>query len=214
MKLYYVEGSPNCQKVMAVINHLEISVDIEYLDISNSDLNTPEYLAVNPNGKVPAIVDGDLALWETNAIMQYLADTAPSNILFPPDSRVRADITRWQCWEVAHYNKAFIVLIFETVIKQWMKKGEPDQTLIEYEKGNLSRYAGVLEKYLNNRSYIVGDGVTLADYSLIFLEKFRDRIPFDWSHYPNINAYYRRISGLPYWANKPPARPETKVVNS
>ena len=214
MKLYYVEGSPNCQKVMAVINHLEISVDIEYLDISNGDLNTPEYLAVNPNGKVPAIVDDDLTLWETNAIMQYLADTAPSNTLFPTDSKIRADITRWQCWEVAHYNKAFVILVFETVIKQWLKKGEPDQTLIEYEKENLARYAGVLEKYLNNRSYIVGDGVTLADYSLIFLEKFKDRIPFDWSYYPNINAYYRRISKLPYWTKKPPTRPETKVVNS
>ena len=214
MKLYYVEGSPNCQKVMAVINHLEISVDIEYLDISNGDLNTPEYLAVNPNGKVPAIVDDDLTLWESNAIMQYLADTAPSNTLFPTDSGVRADITRWQCWELAHYNKAFSVLVFETVIKQWMKKGEPDQAFVEYEKKNLARYADVLEKYLDNRSYIVGDGVTLADYSLISLAKFKDRIPFDWSHYPNINAYYRRISGQPYWTKKPPERPEVEVVQS
>lgn len=214
MKFYYVEGSPNCQKVMAVINHLGITVDMECLALFKGELNTPEYLALNPNGKVPAISDGDFSLWESNAIMQYFADTAPSNTLFPPDSKTRADITRWQCWEIAHYNKAFGILAFESVLKPWMKKGEPDQAVIEREKKNLATFADVLEEYLKNRSYVVGDDITLADYSLIHLEKFKDRIPFNWSGYPTINAYYERIRNLPHWAKTGHTSPETTTIDS
>jgi glutathione S-transferase len=90
--------------------HLGLSVEFVYLDFFRGDLQAPQYLAINPNGMVPTLQDGDLMLWESNAIMQYLADGVPENALYPRDRRTRApklpvgragswhtSIRRWAC---------------------------------------------------------------------------------------------------------------------
>lgn len=208
MKFYNVVGSGNCRKVLAVINHLGLDVEIEHLDFFEGDLTTPEYLGINPNGRVPALTDGDFSLWESNAIMQYLAGKVPGNKLFPEENQVRADIDRWQCWELAHYNQAFGVLAFEAVLKPQFGMGEVNQPLVENAKENLALFAAVLEGHLQNRSYVVGDEITLADYSIINIEMMKDAIPFDWSDYPNVNAYYDRMRADPHWAKTAPPGPE------
>jgi glutathione S-transferase len=200
MKLHYVVGSPNCRKVHAVLNHLGISAEFEYLDFFAGDTRKPGYLALNPNGMVPTLHDGDLILWESNAIMQYLAARAPANTLYPRDEAIRADISRWHCWELAHYNKAFGALSFETVAKPNFMKMAPDDATVTWSKRELARHAPVLESHLKGRKYLVGDDITLADYSVIHAEGFKEAIPFDWSPYPNINAYYERMRAVPHWA--------------
>jgi len=86
MKLYAVVGSGNCRKVQATANKLGIDLDVEYLDFFAGELTTPEYLKLNPNGRVPALTDGDFTLWEFNAIMQYLADEVTRQRPFPTGS--------------------------------------------------------------------------------------------------------------------------------
>jgi glutathione S-transferase len=208
MKLYYVVGSPNCRKVHAAINHLGINVEFEYLDFFEGDLKTPDYLGINTNGMVPTLRDGDFTLWESNAIMQYLADKVAGNALFPKDAKTRADIVRWQCWELAHYNKAFGVLAWETVAKPNFMGTEPDPGTVNWAKDGLSRHAPVLESHLKGRTHLVGESVTLADYSLIHAEMFKEAIPFDWSPYPNINKYYERMRAVSHWAKTAPGSPE------
>ncbi len=204
MKLYNVVGSPNCRKVLAVINHLGLDVEIAYLDFFSGDLTSTKYLRINPNGRVPALRDGDFSLWESNAIMQYLADQVPGNSLFPDDPATRADIVRWQCWELAHYNRAFGTLAFETVAKPQFALGEPDAALVANALEDMNQFAPVLEGHLTSRDYAVGDDITLADYSLIHVEPFKEQIPFDWSGYPNLNAYYERMRAVPHWAQTAP----------
>jgi len=208
MKLYYVVGSPNCRKVHAAVDHLGIQTEFEYLDFFEGDLKVPDYLRLNPNGLVPTLRDGDFILWESNAIMQYLADKVPGNKLFPKDEKMRADIVRWQCWELAHYNKAFGELAFETVAKPNLMDAAPDPGIVSWAKNELLRHAPVLELHLEGRTHMVGDGVTLADYSLIHVEMFKEAIPFDWSPYPNINQYYERMRAVPHWAKTAPVSAE------
>ena len=204
MKLYYVVGSPNCRKVLSVIHHLGLEVEMEYLDFFTGDLGTDAYLDVNLNAKVPTLTDGAFTLWESNAIMQYLADQTSGNTLLPNSPKIRADITRWQCWELSHYNNAFGTLAFETVLKPQFNMGEPNLPLVENSQENLKRYATVLEKHMQNRQYAVGEAITLADYSLTHIEAFKDAIPFDWSDYPNVNAYYDRMRNNQHWASTAP----------
>ena len=117
MKLYTLPGSPNCRKVIAVIHQLGLDVDIQQLQPTSDDLEKPEYLALNPNGMTPTLKDGDFTLWESNAIMQYLASSAADNDLFSNDPKIRTDITRWHIWEQAHFGKAMGTLLWENFAK-------------------------------------------------------------------------------------------------
>lgn len=212
MKLYTVVGSPNCRKVEAVIGHLGIAVEREYLDFFAGDLRRPAYLALNPNGMVPTLADGDLVLWESNAILQYLADKAAGggDALFPRDPKKRAEVVRWQNWELAHFNRAFGVLAFETVAKPGFGLGPTNAPLAEEMKQNLARFAPILDARMKGRAHVAGEGITIADYSMIHLEGFKEAVPFDWSPYPNLNAYYGRMRKNEHWAKTaPPSREAT-----
>lgn len=208
MKLYAVVGSPNCRKVQAVIGHLGIALEIEYLDFFTGDLRAPDYVAINPNGQVPALLHDDLALWESNVIMQYLADSVPGNELLPADRKQRADVMRWQAWELANFNKALSVLSFETVAKPGFLGMPPDADAVSWATRELKRYAPVLDRALAGRQYLVGEGITLADYSMIYNEGFKGAVPFDWSPFADLNAYFDRMRQAPHWLATAPSGPE------
>jgi glutathione S-transferase len=199
MKLHTVPGSPNGRKVEAVIYHLGLDVEIQHHDLFSGELRAAPYASINPNSMVPTLVDGGFVLWESTAIMQYLADKAGDESLFPRDARARADITRWQVWEVAHFNKAFGTLAFEVVAKAKHNFGPRDEYLVRQAQDNLARFAPVLDAHLAGREYLVGKTITLADYSMIPFEGYRALLPFDWAPYRNINAYFDRMRTAPAW---------------
>lgn len=199
MKLHTVPKSPNGRKVQAVIHHLGLDVETVYHDLFAGEQRKPEYLALNPNGAVPTLTDGEFVLWESNAIMQYLADKAGDDALFPRDERKRADIVRWQCWELCHFNRAFAALAFETVAKPRNNFGAPDQALIDVARKDLARYAPVLDSHLSGRKYVVGNTVTLADYSMAPFEPYTELVPFDWKPYRNVNAYFAHMRTVVAW---------------
>jgi len=204
MKLSVFAGSPNCRKVQAVIGHLGLEVELDDLDFAGGDLGKPQFLSLNPNAMVPVLRDGEFVLWESEAILRYLGDKAPRNTLFPMDQKIRADIMRWQCWGLAHYNMAFGTLAFEAFAKPKVLKIEPDAALVRWLQGELGRWAPVLDGHMKGRRYAVGGEITLADYSLAFLEAYQERVPFDWSPYPHLNAYYERMRAVPHWIASAP----------
>jgi len=212
MKLHTFVGSPNSHKVEAVISHLglETAIQHQYHDLFAGDLRKPDYLALNPNGKVPMLEDGGFVLTESNAIMQYLADKASNGSLFPRDPQRRADVARWQLWELAHFNGAFRILVIETVIKPLFNRGPTNQALVDVALADLARFAPVLEQHLRGRDFMVGEGITLADYSVIALEAYRSKAPFDWSPYPGIGAYFDRMRRVEHWRSTAP--PELSVL--
>lgn len=208
MKLYAIVGSPNSRKVLAVARHLGIEMDVEYLDLFEGDTSKPAFKVLNPNGMVPTLVDGDLRLWESNAINQYLADKSEDDILFPQDSKQRADIVRWQSWELAHFNQAFGMLGFEAVAKPNFMNTPGNEALISWAKDQLGRFASVLNDHMQGRSYVVGDTITLADYSMVHVEFFKEMIPFDWTPFQHLNEYFDRMRQSPHWVATAPESPE------
>jgi glutathione S-transferase len=205
MELHTFVGSPNSRKAEAVIDHLGLNVRVVHHDFAGGGLRRPEYLALNPSGMVPTLVDGAFTLWESNAIMQYLADKAGDGALLPRDPQKRADVLRWQCWELAHFNRAFGTLAFETVAKPALNFGPADASLVAAAQAGLERFAPVLERHLAGREQMVGDGVTIADYSMITFEGYRKVVPFDWTPYPNINRYFDRMHHDGSWIRTDPA---------
>ena len=208
MKLYILATSPNSRKVLAVVHHLGLEPEIAHLDFASGDTEKPEFLALNPNGMVPVLVDGTFRLWESNAINQYLVEKAGVSSLFPRDPQIRADVTRWQFWEQAHFNRAFGTLIFESVVKPKFGMGEGSAGLVEFCLRETGRFAKVLETHIRGRSTLVGDDISLADYAMVCLEKYRGVTPFDWSPFPNINRYFDEVRGTEAWVKAAPPQPE------
>lgn len=207
MKLYVVNGSPNSRKVMAVLDHLGLAAERIFLDFFTGEIKSPPYLALNPTGRVPALDDDGFVVWETNAINKYLCSKRSGNTLYPADSRVQADIDRWLSWELAHFNQQLGILSFQTVAMPRFLGQQPNQPIVEWSTRHLGRHAEHLERHLVGRRYMVGDDITLADYAIIHIEFFKDMMPFDWSPYPNVNAYFDRMRAIPHWARTAP-RPE------
>ena len=206
MKLHLVHGSPNCRKPLAVIHHLKLDVELQPMSFVDGDLGKPEFIALNPNGMVPCLEDGDFKLWESNAIMQYLAASVPGNTLFPEEPRARADINRWQCWELAHFNKATGAIVWENFVKPYFKIGEPDTTAINTATQDLHRFAPVLDKQVSTQPFVCGNQPTLADYSIGCMLMYTEagKLPLD--DYKNITAWFQRVQQLPGWAaSAPPA---------
>src|SRR5262249_47226188 len=102
IELYVFPPSPRAFKVLAVANHLGLDYELRFLDLPKGAHKTPQYAALNPNVRMPTLKDGDYALWESNAIGQYLAGKKPDAGLLPRDERARLDVTRWQFWDLAH----------------------------------------------------------------------------------------------------------------
>lgn len=205
MELHTFAGSPNGRKVEAVIDHLGLEVRIVRHDFP-AGLRRPDYLALNPNGLVPTLVDGDLRLWEANAIIQYLADKAGDQALFPREPAKRADVSRWLFWELVHFNRAFGALAFETVARPALGLAPSDPTFVETAKRDLARFAAVLDGHVAGRDTVAGDGISLADYAVITFEAYRSLVPFDFAPYANLNRYFDRMRQQPSWVRTTPAR--------
>src|SRR5579872_4060523 len=144
MKLYMNAMSPNVRRVRLTAAVLGLQIEERKLDFAKGEHKNPEYLALNPNGAVPTLVDGDFVLTESRAIMQYLASKKPESGLLPRDEATRADVTRWQFWDASHFSPHLAAVAFERLLKGMMGMGEPDARKIEEALGNFRRFAAVL----------------------------------------------------------------------
>jgi glutathione S-transferase len=204
MKLYLHPASPNCFSVVLTAKLVSIPLETEIVDVSKGAHRIPEYLAINPNGAVPALRDGDFVLWESNAINQYLAGKKADQPVWSDDPRVRADITRWQLWAAAQWNPALQPYLWENCFKAQLGFGEPDLAALDKASQNLHRYATVLNGHLAGRDYLVGRQLTLADIAagchLMYARQ--GRVPL--AEYPNIRRWLTDLERLPEWQSALP----------
>ena len=157
IELYVFPPSPRSFKVMAVANHLGLDWMPRFVDLAKGDQRAQDYAALNPNMRAPTLKDGDYVLWELNAIGQYLASKRPESGLLPKDERGRLDVTRWQFWELAHWDQACAAFVFEYVVKPYViKAGEPDLAAVAKGTELFHRAAKVLDGQLGNRQFVAG----------------------------------------------------------
>lgn len=199
MQLYYHPNSQNCIKVLAVAHQLDIPLELRVVDLATGAQRSPDYLKLNPNGKVPTLVDGDFVLWESDAIIQYLATRKPGTGLWPADERLRADITRWQCWQLAHWAPATDSLTWENLFKPMLKLGAPNAGVVNRAEEQLKFFGEVLDRHLANRDYIVGETWTLADYSLAAHLIYAKPAGIPLAAFPHVSRWFGRIEKLEAW---------------
>ena len=203
MKLYGFPASPNTWKVRATAHQLDLPLEFELVDLSKGAQRKPEYLALNPTGRTPTLVDGDFSLWESSAIMQYLGSKRKTP-LWPDDARTRADIMRWQSWHLQHWSRGTTPFLFENVVKAILKIGEPDQKALASAAEMFHQEAGVLDKHLGRQAYLVGDAPTLADFTVVAPLFHAERAKMPLERYGNIKAWFAKHAAMPAWQQTVP----------
>ena len=202
VKLYYCE-TPNLRKACAVAKYLDSPVQFIRVDLAKQANRRPDFLAMNPNGKVPVLDEDGQILWESNAIMCRLAEQAGSD-LWPNDSR-RIDIIRWLSWDMAHFSRSAGTLFFENVVKRWFGMGDPNPATVEEATRSFRFFAGVLSDHLAARRYLVGDRLTLADFAVAMLLPNADEAKLPLGDFPEIQRWHARLCELPAWREPFPA---------
>ncbi len=206
MKLYQNPLSPNVRRVRLTLAVLELEFEEVLLDFFKGEHKTRAYLALNPNGAVPTLVDGDLVLSESRAIQQYLAAKRPAAGLLGRDDQARADVLRWQFWDAAHFSPQLGTLTFEKIIKPMMALGDPDPRKIDEALAGLRRFGAVLEERLHGKRYIVGDALTLADLTVASSLMYAQETEAPLGEFPSVEAWFGRIRELEAWRRTVPVR--------
>lgn len=208
MKLHTFPPSPNSVKVVAVINEIGLDVDINIIDLTKGESGTDAFKAINPNGKIPVLEDGDLILWESQAIMLYLAEKHDSS-LYPTDFSKRTEMNRWLAWNLAHFGPALGGVIWENVAPKFFEGYETNQVKLDEALENLARYAPILDAHLAKNAFVLGDIPSVADLSMVapMIHKDMANLPVD--QYSNIMRWFGEIMALPYWQAALPQQPAT-----
>jgi glutathione S-transferase len=197
MKLYYFD-TLNPRKACAVARYLGSPVEFIHVDLGKGENKTPEYLAINPNGKVPALVDGDLKLWEANAIMCHLAAFDGSD-LWPQKAQDQIEVMRWLTWNSEHFTRYAGELYFQYIIKPRFDIGEVDNAAVEEATGYVRKYAGILDQHLTSRKFIVGDALTVADFAVAITLPYAEQAHIPLAEFPNVVRWHDRLNELPAW---------------
>lgn len=202
MKLFYAETF-NPRKTCAVAKYLNSPVTFVNVDLTKGEHRKPDFLAINPNGRVPALIDGDIKLWESDAIMCHLARVAGSD-LWPNDGR-QIEVMRWLSWNSQHFSRHTGTLYFEYLIKPHIGMGAPSPAVIEEATGFFRRNGRVLNDHLQDRNYLVDDALTVADFATAngLAYAAGAHIPLD--EFPHIQRWYARLDELPAWREPYPA---------
>jgi glutathione S-transferase len=206
MKLYYSPFSTNSRRVTTVAAHLDIPLELVTVDLVHGEQKRPEFLAINPNGKVPALVDEGAVIWESNAIVHHLIAKTPAQTLWPKDARAQADVMRWQFWNASHLEQATNTFIWENVFKNVLGAGAPDAGKLADANAQWDRYAGVLDRHLDGRRYIAGDGstLTLADIAIAASVVHYPRSGLPVAKLTRLLRWFEDFAQLPAWQKTAP----------
>lgn len=197
MKLYYAE-TLNPRKACAVAKYLNSPVEFIRVEMLKGEHKQPGYLALNPNGKVPTLaISDDLSIWEADAIMAYLARFAGSDLM--PEGDKQIEVMRWLSWGAQHFTRHTGQNYFEYVIKPWGGFGPTNPAAAEEATRQLRPNAAVLNEHLAGRKYLVGDQLTIADFSVAITLPYAKKAQIPLGDFPNVARWHDRLMELPAW---------------
>jgi glutathione S-transferase len=194
LKIFGHRQAPNVRKVLWGCAEMSLRYELAERGGPFGGTDAAEYLAINPNGRVPSIVDDDgFALWESHAILRYLARKTSSAALYPGDLRERARVDQWLDWQAAHQAIAIRDLVGLTI-----------KAVAFIEEGRLLRAClaaaplfAIMEGVLGSSEFIAGDRFTIADIPVAVGYRRWATLPIERSPFPNLEAWFARIEARP-----------------
>lgn len=191
--------SPRAFKVLFAANQLGIEYKMAFVDFAKQDQKTPGFTTLNPNQRMPVLEDDGYVLWESNAIVQYLASLKPESGLLPTDLKARMTAVKWQFWETAHFDPACAIFMFERVVKPLFGRGESSESEIKRGEELMARLCPVLDGALQKTRYVAGESLTVADISLGATLVSADQARMPIESYRAIQRWRTDLAALPGW---------------
>lgn len=194
IKIYGRANAWNVRKVTFLAE--EINIPYERLDYGRGfqSTNTPEFLAMNPNGKVPVLADGDVVIWESHTILRYLAAKFGSDPLYPHDLAKRATLDQWLDWKISHVSPAILPLFF----RHFLRMGDHTDHEVEAAEAECAKLFRVLDGQLAaTGAYVAGADFTIADCAIGMAAHRWLNLPIKRPETPNIDRYYAELSRKP-----------------
>jgi glutathione S-transferase len=198
LHFFHHPQSPFSRKVFFLLEEAKLPFDLRVVSLESKQQRTPEYLEMNPSGRVPVIRDGEFSLAESNAILRYLVRRYKLDNFYPSGLTEQAALDMW--WEFcsAHINKPLIDLAWNKIM---VKKygGQVDHAAITKAEKGLARDLPVLEHHLMGRRFLAGPTLTLADINLMpFAVYAADVLPL--RDFPYFEAWIKKVGERPAWA--------------
>ena len=201
MKVWGRRSSSNVQALLWCLDELGLAYERIDAGLSYGLVDTPEYRAMNPNGLVPTLKDGDNPpLWETGAILRYLAGAYAPDSFWPKDPVERADVDRWAEWSKLNIAGKFTAPVFWRVVRTAPSQRDP--AAIREALAHLDIFLNIAEARLAERPFLVGEALTLADIQFGHcLYRYFD-IEIARSDHPNLRRYYDDLTRRPAYRDK------------
>lgn len=199
MKLYYHPLSFPALSILFAAEAVGANYEAQVINLQEGEHKKPDYLAVNPYGRVPAMSDGDFNLSESEAIMRYIARKSESD-LYPGDLQSQAKVDQWMDYVNHHVRSPIARVQFNRVVAKLMG-AETDEKSIETGLQFLANNLPVIEETLTAQPFLCGDKMTLADIALVAALEPADMCGFDLSPYPTIKAWRAARMGERFYTN-------------
>lgn len=194
LKLWGRKNSINVQKVVWTCEELAIPYDRIDAGMAFGVNKTPEYLALNPNGLVPMIDDGGFVLWESHAIVRYLARRHGLGKLMPADDKTAADADRWMEWYSTTIWPAMQPIFWNLVRVAPDKR---DMAAVEAGRKKMIDIMAIADARLAKQPYLAGAAFSMGDMPLALVAYRWYNVPIERPSYPNLDAWFRRITERP-----------------
>lgn len=191
LKIWGRKNSSNVQKVMWTIGELGIPCDHEELGGAFGGNREPSYLALNPNGLVPTMQDGDFVLWESNSIVRYLSTKHGLGSLAPADLQTRARAEQWMDWQISTVNPAMVTTFWGLIRTPPEKR---DHAAIAAARQRFTEAMTILDTQLGETRFVADDDFCMGDIPLgIMAYRFRSLFS-DRPALPNLERWFAEIS--------------------
>jgi len=192
LKLHDYLRSGNGYKVRLLLAHVAVPYELVEYNILNGETHTPEFLALNPNGRIPVLeLDDGSVLPESGAALYFLADG--TNFL-PEDTYDRAQVLQWMFFEQYSHEPNIATARY---ILDYLPKDDPRHETLPAKREGGYAALNVMEKQLDVHLWLAADTFTIADIALYAYTHVAGEGGFDLSKYPNINAWIERVAGMP-----------------
>jgi glutathione S-transferase len=199
MRLYYFPISANARRAVVTAFHLNAKVDLAIVNLPKGEHRRPEYLKMNPNGRVPTLDDDGFYLTESHAIMQYLADLTPGQTVYPTAPRARADVNRWLFWNSHHFTPSCGILNFEHFVKGLIGQGGPDEAQVKRGEAQVADCMRVLDQHLADKTWIAQGQLTLADLAIASTLILEQSGKLSVRGFAHVMAWFARVQELDAW---------------